>query len=95
MASVKVEIFSDLVCPWCFIGKRRFERAVESLRADGLAHDLEVVVDRIVVREGIDPVIIDVRFFTYVKSDSPSCRVVVKEVVEEVVRSEIKEIVCA
>jgi len=41
---VKVEIFSDLVCPWCFIGKRRFERAVESLRADGLAHDLEVVV---------------------------------------------------
>ncbi|MEY4183651.1 MAG: hypothetical protein RIS07_54 [Actinomycetota bacterium] len=41
---MKVEIFSDLVCPWCFIGKRRFERAVESLRADGLAHDLEVVV---------------------------------------------------
>jgi predicted DsbA family dithiol-disulfide isomerase len=41
---VKVEIFSDLVCPWCFIGKRRFERAVERLQADGLATDLEVVV---------------------------------------------------
>ncbi|MFZ9483444.1 MAG: DsbA family oxidoreductase, partial [Ilumatobacteraceae bacterium] len=25
---VKVEIFSDVVCPWCYIGKRRFERAV-------------------------------------------------------------------
>ncbi|MFZ9817878.1 MAG: DsbA family oxidoreductase [Ilumatobacteraceae bacterium] len=41
---MKVEIFSDLVCPWCFIGKRRFERAVERLQADGLATDLEVVV---------------------------------------------------
>lgn len=44
MAPVRVEIFSDLVCPWCFIGKRRFERAVEALRADGLGLDLEVVV---------------------------------------------------
>jgi predicted DsbA family dithiol-disulfide isomerase len=26
---VKVEIWSDVVCPWCYIGKRRFERAVE------------------------------------------------------------------
>lgn len=41
---MRVEIFSDLVCPWCFIGKRRFERAVEALRADGLGLDLEVVV---------------------------------------------------
>ena len=24
-----VEIFSDLVCPWCYIGKRRLERALE------------------------------------------------------------------
>ena len=26
--SVKVEIWSDVVCPWCYIGKRRFERAL-------------------------------------------------------------------
>jgi predicted DsbA family dithiol-disulfide isomerase len=26
---VKVEIFSDVVCPWCAIGKRRFEAALE------------------------------------------------------------------
>ncbi|HJS21781.1 MAG TPA: DsbA family oxidoreductase [Steroidobacteraceae bacterium] len=25
---MKVEIYSDTVCPWCYIGKRRFERAV-------------------------------------------------------------------
>jgi predicted DsbA family dithiol-disulfide isomerase len=24
-----VEIFSDLVCPWCYIGKRRLERALD------------------------------------------------------------------
>lgn len=25
---MRVEIYSDVVCPWCYIGKRRFERAV-------------------------------------------------------------------
>jgi predicted DsbA family dithiol-disulfide isomerase len=25
---MKVEIWSDVVCPWCYVGKRRFERAV-------------------------------------------------------------------
>ena len=25
-----VEIYSDMVCPWCFIGKRRFEQALET-----------------------------------------------------------------
>lgn len=26
--SVKIEIWSDVVCPWCYIGKRRLERAL-------------------------------------------------------------------
>lgn len=26
---MKVEIWSDVACPWCYIGKRRFERALE------------------------------------------------------------------
>jgi predicted DsbA family dithiol-disulfide isomerase len=25
---VKVEIFSDIACPWCYVGKKRFERAL-------------------------------------------------------------------
>jgi len=25
---MKVEIWSDVVCPWCYIGKRRFEAAM-------------------------------------------------------------------
>jgi len=33
MPRVAVEIWSDVVCPWCYIGKRRFERAVSELDA--------------------------------------------------------------
>ncbi|MHA6628464.1 DsbA family oxidoreductase [Pseudonocardia sichuanensis] len=36
---VKVEIWSDVVCPWCAIGKRRFEKALA-----GFAHRDEVEV---------------------------------------------------
>jgi predicted DsbA family dithiol-disulfide isomerase len=36
---VKVEIWSDVVCPWCYIGKRRFETA---LRAFDGRDDVEV-----------------------------------------------------
>ena len=25
---IKVEIWSDIVCPWCWIGKHRFEAAL-------------------------------------------------------------------
>jgi predicted DsbA family dithiol-disulfide isomerase len=33
---MRVEIWSDLVCPWCYVGKRRFERALAAFphRAD-------------------------------------------------------------
>jgi predicted DsbA family dithiol-disulfide isomerase len=37
---MQVEIWSDVVCPWCYIGKRRFEQALE--RFDGRA-GVEVV----------------------------------------------------
>ena len=29
-----VEIWSDVVCPWCYIGKRRFEKAVAELEGE-------------------------------------------------------------
>jgi predicted DsbA family dithiol-disulfide isomerase len=29
MAPFTVEIWSDVVCPWCYVGKRRFEHALE------------------------------------------------------------------
>lgn len=28
MKAMTIEIWSDIVCPWCYIGKRRFERAL-------------------------------------------------------------------
>ena len=28
VVSLKVEVWSDVVCPWCYIGKRRFETAL-------------------------------------------------------------------
>jgi predicted DsbA family dithiol-disulfide isomerase len=34
---VKVEIWSDVVCPWCYIGKRRFEKALRAF-----PHEVEV-----------------------------------------------------
>ena len=30
-SSVKVQIFSDIVCPWCFIGKRRWDSVIKEL----------------------------------------------------------------
>lgn len=39
-ASMIVEVFSDVVCPWCYLGTRRLHRALEGL---GLAGEVEVV----------------------------------------------------
>jgi len=37
---MQVEVWSDVVCPWCYIGKRRLERALESFDH---ADEVEVV----------------------------------------------------
>ena len=34
-----VEIFSDVICPWCYIGKRRLEKAIAAL---GSQHEVRV-----------------------------------------------------
>ncbi|MBM0236316.1 DsbA family oxidoreductase [Micromonospora sp. ATA32] len=31
---MEIEIYADVVCPWCYIGKRRLEQAVESYDGD-------------------------------------------------------------
>jgi predicted DsbA family dithiol-disulfide isomerase len=36
---MQIDIWSDVVCPWCYIGKRRFERALE-----GFSHRDDVQV---------------------------------------------------
>ena len=43
--TVTVEVWSDVVCPWCYIGKRRFATGLEQVR-DALAADgIEVSFD--------------------------------------------------
>lgn len=41
---VKVDIVSDVVCPWCFVGKRRLEQALATLREAYPGHDLGIRV---------------------------------------------------
>lgn len=31
---IRIDVVSDIVCPWCYIGKRRLEKAIESIRQD-------------------------------------------------------------
>jgi predicted DsbA family dithiol-disulfide isomerase len=37
---VKIEIWSDVVCPWCYIGKRRLEHALDEFEH---ADDVEII----------------------------------------------------
>ncbi|MBS2964677.1 DsbA family oxidoreductase [Actinocrinis puniceicyclus] len=37
---MKVEVYSDIACPWCYIGKHRFERALSAFAG---AAEVEVV----------------------------------------------------
>jgi hypothetical protein len=41
---VHVEIWSDIACPWCFVGKRRFE-AEFTPDASGIVFDSVALVD--------------------------------------------------
>jgi predicted DsbA family dithiol-disulfide isomerase len=58
---LRVEIFSDIVCPWCFVGKRRLEQALAIVRTarPGRAADVRVTwkpfeLNPGLPREGID-----------------------------------------
>ena len=38
---ITIDIYSDVVCPWCYIGKRKFEVGLAEV-ADGLGVDVDV-----------------------------------------------------
>lgn len=46
--TLTIEVWSDVVCPWCYIGKRRFERAVGEL-------DGEIELDVVYRAYQLDP----------------------------------------
>jgi predicted DsbA family dithiol-disulfide isomerase len=37
--NLAVDVISDVICPWCYIGKRRFEKAIATLEGQ---HDVQV-----------------------------------------------------
>ena len=39
---MNVEIWSDVVCPWCYIGKKRFETALANLAGEGVELDVNI-----------------------------------------------------
>jgi len=39
----KLQIASDVICPWCYIGKRSLDKALERLSAQGIDIDVEWV----------------------------------------------------
>lgn len=36
--TLQIEVYSDVVCPWCYVGKRRLERALDQLNGNMQAH---------------------------------------------------------
>ncbi|MBD5785108.1 DsbA family oxidoreductase [Cellulosimicrobium terreum] len=40
--TVKIDIWSDIACPWCYVGKRRLETALSRLEERGFAPQVEI-----------------------------------------------------
>jgi predicted DsbA family dithiol-disulfide isomerase len=38
MSQLRIDVWSDIACPWCYVGKRRLERALQEF-----PHDVDVV----------------------------------------------------
>lgn len=40
--AIAIDIWSDIACPWCYIGKRNFEKALKTIAADDSVPKVEV-----------------------------------------------------
>lgn len=40
---IQIDIWSDIACPWCYIGKRRLEQALAGFTAEPGAPEVSVV----------------------------------------------------
>jgi predicted DsbA family dithiol-disulfide isomerase len=53
----RIDIVSDAICPWCYIGKRQMERALVSLSGEGLAFSIHwnpFQLNPEMAKEGVD-----------------------------------------
>jgi predicted DsbA family dithiol-disulfide isomerase len=62
-----IEVFSDAICPWCYIGKRRLERSLELL---GGEYDIEVLWRPFQLNLGMPPEGIERRAYRTAKFGS-------------------------
>jgi predicted DsbA family dithiol-disulfide isomerase len=54
---VHIDVVSDTICPWCFIGKRRLEKAIASVASLPLAFEVQwrpFFLDPTLPAEGVD-----------------------------------------
>src|SRR4029077_3197575 len=52
-----LDIVSDTICPWCYVGKRRLEEALPILKAEGLTLDVTwrpFQLNPTIPKEGLD-----------------------------------------
>ncbi|MET0780007.1 MAG: DsbA family protein, partial [Microbacterium sp.] len=40
--AIKIDVWSDIACPWCYIGKRNLENGLAAASADADAPQVEV-----------------------------------------------------
>ena len=40
--AIKIDVWSDIACPWCYIGKRNLENGLAAASADEDAPEVEV-----------------------------------------------------
>ncbi|MEP7051104.1 MAG: DsbA family oxidoreductase [Pseudomonadota bacterium] len=52
MSQLRVDVWSDIACPWCYVGKRRLERALEQFPH---AKDVQVVFHAFELDPGAPP----------------------------------------
>jgi predicted DsbA family dithiol-disulfide isomerase len=56
-AGMRIDIVSDAICPWCYIGKRQLERALLTLAGEGLAFSIHwnpFQLNPDMAKEGVD-----------------------------------------
>jgi predicted DsbA family dithiol-disulfide isomerase len=55
MAPLTIDIVSDVVCPWCYLGKRRLESALDKIGAsDAVVRWRPFQLDETIPKEGMD-----------------------------------------
>jgi predicted DsbA family dithiol-disulfide isomerase len=56
-AGTRIDIVSDAICPWCYIGKRQIERSLVTLASEGLAFSIHwnpFQLNPDMAKEGVD-----------------------------------------